>query len=554
MGAIMAFKNKKEWQEKVLEPMLKRSPERQDRFCTSSGIGLDAVFTPEDLRDFDYDRDLGYPGEYPYTRGVHPNMYRGRLWTARQYAGFGTPEETNQRFRYLLNEGQSGLSVAFDLPTQVGYDCDHPLAMGEVGRVGIAISTLRDMEVMFEGIPLDKVTTSMTTNATCGIIMAMYVAVAKKQGIDPAKLQGTTQNDILKEYIARGTYIFPPRPSIRLVSDVAAYCSKSLPRWNYISIAGYHMREAGATAAQEIGFTLANAIEYVQAFIDSGLEVDSFAPRISWIFEIHNNFLEEIAKLRALRRLWARIMKEQFGAKDPRSLMFRTHVQTGGVTLTTQQPMNNIVRATIQALAAVLGGVQSMAVSCYDEGICIPTEEAQRQSLRVQQILAHESGVAEVVDPLAGSYFIEYLTEQLEREAVKYIEKIKNLGGAASAIEQAYQQKEIQEASYQYQKEIEEGKRIVVGVNDFISPSPRIAVQRVSPDVEVRQKERLAEVRQSRDNGKVDRSLKRLEGVARNQENTMPATMDCVEAYASLGEICDVLRSVFGTQTEMLSL
>jgi len=554
MGAIMAFKNKKEWQEKVLEPMLKRSPERQDRFCTSSGIGLDAVFTPEDLRDFDYDRDLGYPGEYPYTRGVHPNMYRGRLWTARQYAGFGTPEETNQRFRYLLNEGQSGLSVAFDLPTQVGYDCDHPLAMGEVGRVGIAISTLRDMEVMFEGIPLDKVTTSMTTNATCGIIMAMYVAVAKKQGIDPAKLQGTTQNDILKEYIARGTYIFPPRPSIRLVSDVAAYCSKSLPRWNYISIAGYHMREAGATAAQEIGFTLANAIEYVQAFIDSGLEVDSFAPRISWIFEIHNNFLEEIAKLRALRRLWARIMKEQFGAKDPRSLMFRTHVQTGGVTLTTQQPMNNIVRATIQALAAVLGGVQSMAVSCYDEGICIPTEEAQRQSLRVQQILAHESGVAEVVDPLAGSYFIEYLTEQLEREAVKYIEKIKNLGGAASAIEQAYQQKEIQEASYQYQKEIEEGKRIVVGVNDFISPSPRIAVQRVSPDVEVRQKERLAEVRQSRDNGKVDRSLRHLEEVARNQENTMPATMDCVEAYASLGEICDVLRSVFGTQTEMLSL
>ena len=384
--------------------------------------------------------------------------------------------------------------------------------------------------------------------------MAMYVAVAKKQGIDPAKLQGTTQNDILKEYIARGTYIFPPGPSIRLVSDVAAYCSKSLPRWNYISIAGYHMREAGATAAQEIGFTLANAIEYVQAFIDSGLEVDSFAPRISWIFEIHNNFLEEIAKLRALRRLWAKIMKEQFGAKDPRSLMFRTHVQTGGVTLTTQQPMNNIIRATIQALAAVLGGVQSMAVSCYDEGICIPTEEAQRQSLRVQQILAHESGVAEVVDPLAGSYFIEYLTEQLEREAVKYIEKIKSLGGAASAIEQAYQQKEIQEASYRYQKEIEEGKRIVVGVNDFVSPSPRIAVQRVSRDVEVRQKERLAEIRKSRDNSKVDQSLKRLEEVARNQENTMPATMDCVEAYASLGEICDVLRSVFGTQTEMLSL
>jgi len=550
----MTFKNKQEWREKVLEPMLKRAPERQDRFCTSSGIELDPVYTQEDLSGFDYGRDLGYPGEYPYTRGVHPNMYRGRIWTMRQYAGFGTPEETNQRFRYLLSEGQTGLSVAFDLPTQVGYDSDHPLAVGEVGRVGIAVATLRDMEIMFDGIPLDKVSTSMTANATCGIILAMYIAVAKKQGIDPAKLQGTTQNDILKEYIARGTYIFPPKPSIRLVTDVAAYCSKYLPRWNYINIAGYHMREAGATAAQEIGFTLADAIEYVQAFIDSGLEVDSFAPRISWIFQIHNNFLEEVAKLRALRRLWARIMREQFGAKDPRSWMFRTHVQTGGVTLTAQQPMNNIVRATIQALAAVLGGVQSMAVSCYDEGICIPTEEAQRQSLRVQQILAYESGVAEVVDPLAGSYCIEYLTEQLEREATKYIEKIKSLGGAAAAIEQAYQQKEIQEASYRYQKEIEEGKRVVVGVNDFISPSAKIAVQTVAPEVEVKQRERLMEVKKNRDNAKVDQALKRLEKVAKSQENTMPTVMECVGNYATIGEICDVLRNVFGTQTEIPSL
>ena len=550
----MTAKNKREWQEKVLEPVLKRIPERQDTFCTSSGIEVEPLYTPEDLGDFDYERDLGYPGEYPYTRGIHPNMYRGRIWTMRQYAGLGTSEETNERFRYLLSEGQTGLSVAFDLPTQVGYDSDHPLAVGEVGRVGTAVDTLRDMETMFEGIPLDKVSTSMTVNATCGIILAMYIAVAKKQRVDPAKLEGTTQNDILKEYIARGTYIFPPKPSLRLVTDTAAYCSKHLPRWNYINIAGYHMREAGATAAQEIGFTLANAVEYVQAFIDSGLELDSFAPRISWIFQIHNNFLEEVAKLRALRRLWARIMREKFGAKDPRSWMFRTHIQTGGVTLTTQQPMNNIVRATIQALAAALGGVQSMAVSCYDEGICIPTEEAQRQSLRIQQILAYESGVAEVVDPLGGSYYIEHLTNELERKASKYVEKIASLGGAAAAIEQAYQQKEIQEASYRYQREVEEGKRIVVGVNKFISPSPKIALQRVGPEVEVTQKERLTEVKKNRDNARVGQALARLEGVARDKENTMPAFMECVEAYATLGEICDVLRKVFGTQREILAL
>jgi len=546
--------SKQEWKEEILEPVLKKFPDRQDNFCVSSGVELEPIYTPEDLNDFDYGRDLGYPGEYPYTRGIHPNMYRGRIWTMRQYAGFGTPEETNQRFRYLLSQGQTGLSVAFDLPTQIGYDSDHPLSTGEVGRVGVAVDSLRDMEIIFDGIPLDKISTSMTINSTCGIILAMYIAVAKKHEIEPSKLNGTTQNDILKEYIARGTYIFPPKPSIRLVADTAAYCSKYLPRWNYINIAGYHIREAGATAAQEIGFTLANALEYIRAFVNSGLDVDSFAPRISWIFQIHNNFLEEVSKLRALRHLWAKIMKERIGAKDPRSWIFRTHVQTGGVTLTAQQPMNNIVRATIQALAAVLGGVQSMAVSCYDEGLCIPTEEAQLQSLRIQQIIAYESGVTEVVDPLGGSYCIEYLTNKLEKEALKYIENIESLGGAAVAIEQEYQQGEIQEASYRYQKEIEAGKRVVVGVNNFISPSPRITQQRVGSEVEVKQRERLAEVKKNRDNAKVGQTLKCLEEVARNKGNTMPAFLKCVEAYATVGEICDVLRKVFGTQKEFVSL
>ena len=547
-------RNKQEWRRNTLEPVLRRSPERQSRFSVSSGIELDTVYTPEDLADFDYDRDLGYPGEYPCTRGVHPNMYRGRLWTMRQYAGFGTPEETNKRFLWLLEQGQTGLSVAFDLPTQIGYDSDHALARGEVGRVGVAVDSLRDMESIFDNIPLDKVSTSMTINATCNIILAMYIAVAKKQGVDPSQLQGTTQNDVLKEYIARGTYIFPAKPSVRLIADSAAYCSKNLPRWNYINIAGYHIREAGATAAQEIGFTLADAIEYVQAFINAGLEVDSFAPRISWIFEIHNNFLEEVAKFRVLRRLWAKIMKEKFGAKDPRSWMFRTHVQTGGVTLTTQQPMNNIVRATIQALAAVLGGAQSMAVSCYDEGVGLPTEEAQLQSLRIQQIIAHESGVADTADPLGGSYCIEHLTNKLEQEAVAYIEKIESLGGAAAAIMQGYQQREIQEASYQYQKEIEENRRIIVGINKFISPSPKISLLRMDPDVEPKQKERLVEIKKNRDNSQVNQSLKRLEKVVRSDENTIPVLIECVESYATIGEMCDVMRKVFGTQKELVSV
>jgi methylmalonyl-CoA mutase N-terminal domain/subunit len=472
----------------------------------------------------------------------------------RQYAGFGTPHETNKRFLWLLEQGQTGLSVAFDLPTQIGYDSDHPLAKGEVGKVGVAVDTLEDMEIIFEGIPLDKVSTSMTVNATCNILLAMYIAVAKKQGVNPSKLQGTTQNDILKEYIARGTYIYPPKPSIRLISDSAAYCSQYLPRWNYINIAGYHMREAGATAAQEIGFTMADAIEYVQAFINSGLDVDSFAPRISFIFEIHNNFLEEIAKFRALRRLWAKIMSEKFKAKDPRSCMFRTHVQTGGVTLTTQQPSNNIVRATIQALAGILGGIQSMAVSCYDEGICIPTEEAQRQSLRIQQVIAHESGVADVADPLGGSYCIEYLTNRLEEEAVSYIERIESLGGAAAAIEQGYQQREIQEASYKYTKEIEENQRTIVGINKFISPSPKTSRLVIDPEVESKQNQRLVEIRKNRENVKVKQSLRRLEGVVKCSENTMPTILECVESYATVGEICDVLRKAFNVQREFITV
>jgi len=410
------------------------------------------------------------------------------------------------------------------------------------------------MEIIFEGIPLNKISTSMTINATCAPVLAMYIAIAKKQGAELDKLDGTTQNDILKEYVARGTYIFPPRPSIRLIADTAAYCGKYLPRWNYINIAGYHMREAGATASQEIGFTLADAIEYVKAIIDTGLDIDSFAPRISWIFQIHNNFFEEVAKLRALRRLWARIMKERFGAKNPRSWMFRTHVQTGGVTLTSQQPMNNIVRATVQALAAVLGGVQSLAISCYDEGHCIPTDESIRQSLRLQQILAYESGVTDVVDALGGSHYIEWLTNELEEKATEYIAKIDSLGGAAAAIEQGYQQREIQEASYRYQKEIESGERIVVGINKFLSPSPKITLLRVGPEVETNQKDKLAELKKNRDNAKVSQTLKRLEDAARSQDNTMPAFLECVEAYATLGEMCDLLRDVFSTQKEILAV
>jgi methylmalonyl-CoA mutase N-terminal domain/subunit len=549
----MPSKKKQEWQEITLTPATKRSPERQEKFETSSGIDISPVYTPEDISDFDYSAALGYPGEYPFTRGIQPTMYRGRLWTMRQYAGFGTAEESNKRYRYLLEQGQTGLSIAFQLPTQIGYDSDHPLAKGEVGKVGVAIDTLADMEILFKDIPLDKVSTSMTINSTASILLAMYIALAKKQGVDPAKLDGTIQNDILKEYIARGTHIFPPRPSMRLTTDIFAHCSKHIPRWNTISISGYHIREAGATAAQEIAFTLANGIAYVQAAIDAGLDVDEFAGRLSFFFNSHNNLFEEVAKFRAARRLWAKIMGQRFKARDPRSMMLRFHTQTAGCTLTAQQPYNNIVRVAVQALAATLGGTQSLHTNSFDEAYATPSQEAVTIALRTQQLLAYETGIGDVVDPLGGSYLIEYLTKALERQAAKYIDKIDKMGGAVAAIEQGFQQREIQESSYRQQKNIEENKATVVGVNKFVSPSPEIPdLLRVDPELERKQRERLAQVKKNRDNGKVTKALKNLEEVARSRYNTMPAFIDCVEAYASIGEICDVLRKVFGTQKEYL--
>jgi methylmalonyl-CoA mutase N-terminal domain/subunit len=549
---MMPSKNKQEWYENTLAPALKRSPEREEKFETSSGIDLSPVYVPEDLPDFDYSSALGYPGEYPFTRGIQPTMYRGRLWTMRQYAGFATAEESNRRYRYLLQQGQTGLSIAFDLPTQIGYDSAQPRALGEVGKVGVAIDTLEDMETLFQDIPLDKVSTSMTINSTAPILLSMYIALAKKQGVDISKLSGTVQNDVLKEYIARGTYIFPPRPSMRLTTDIFAYCSQNVPRWNTISISGYHIREAGSTAVQEIAFTLANGIAYVQAAIDAGLDVDVFAGRLSFFFDCHNNLLEEIAKFRAARRLWARIMSQRFKAKDPRSLMLRFHSQTAGCTLTAQQPYNNIVRVAIQALAAVLGGTQSLHTNSFDEAFATPSEEAVTIALRTQQLLAYENGIGDVVDPLGGSYLIESLTDSLEREAEQYIGKIDGLGGAVAAIEQRFQQREIQESSYRQQKNIEEKKSVVVGVNKFVSPSPVIPLIKFDPEQEKKQKERLAGVKEHRDNDKVNSSLKRLEEVAGSRDNTMPAFLECVEAYASIGEICDVLRNVFGTQEEYL--
>ena len=549
----MANRTKQEWRDTILTPALKRAAERQEKFETSSGTAIDTVYTPEDLPDFDYVHDLGYAGEYPFTRGVQPNVYRGRIWTIRQYSGFGTAEETNQRYRYLLEQGQTGLSVAFDLPTQIGYDSDHPLARGEVGKVGVAIDSLRDMEILFQDIPLDKVSTSMTINATAPILLAMYIALGKKQGIEPTELSGTTQNDILKEYIARGTHIFPPRPSMRLATDIFAYCAKNVPRWNTISISGYHIREAGSTAAQEVGFTLADGIAYVQAAINAGLDVDAFAPRLSFFFNSHINFLEEIAKFRAARRLWAKIMRERFGARDSRSWMLRFHTQTAGCSLTAQQPHNNIVRTALEALAATLGGTQSLHTNSFDEAYAPPSEAAVTIAVRTQQILGYESDIANVVDPLGGAYYIEHLTTSLEQEARDYIAKIDGLGGAVAAIEQGYQQREIQDSSYRYQKETESGKRTVVGVNKFVSPYPKIVgLLRVRPEVEKRQKERTAQVRKDRDNGKVKQTLRRLEDVAQSKDNTMPACLECAESYSTLGEICDVLRKVFGTQKEFL--
>lgn len=527
--------------------MTEKTPERYEKFLTGSNLEVNRLYTPLDVQEMDYMRDLGFPGEYPFTRGIQPTMYRGRLWTMRQYAGFGTAEESNKRYKYLLSQGQTGLSVAFDLPTQIGYDSDHPLAQGEVGKVGVAIDSLKDMETLFDEIPLDKVSTSMTINAPAAILLAMYIAVAEKQGVSPDKLSGTIQNDILKEYVARGTYIFPPEPSMRLITDIFEFCSKHVPKWNTISISGYHIREAGATAVQEVAFTLANGIAYVEAAIKAGLDVDEFAPRLSFFFNAHNDLLEEVAKFRAARRLWAKIMKERFKAKNPKSMMLRFHTQTAGSTLTAQQPDNNIVRVTIQALAAVLGGTQSLHTNSRDEALALPTEESVRIALRTQQIIAYESGVTETIDPLAGSYYVEHLTNLIEQKAMEYINKIDELGGAPKAIEKGYIQQEIQESAYRYQQEVESGRRIVVGVNKFqIEEEPPKNLLKVDPEVERIQKEKLSQLKATRDNLAVKNALEELTKKAASSDNLMPAIITCVKTYATLGEICDALRRVFG--------
>jgi len=534
------------WHKQTVAPALARSPEQKEEFTTGSGIPVQRLYTPADV-PVDYLNDLGFPGEYPFTRGVQPTMYRGRFWTMRQYAGYGTAEESNRRYRYLLENGQSGLSVAFDLPTQIGYDSDSPYAEGEVGKVGVAIDTLADMETLFDGIPLDKVSTSMTINAPAAVLLAMYIAVAEKQGVRPAQLAGTIQNDILKEYAARGTYIFPPGPSMRLVTDIFAYCAREVPRWNTISISGYHIREAGSTAAQEVGFTLANGIAYVEAAIRAGLEVDTFAPQLSFFFNAHSDFFEEVAKFRAARRLWARIMRERFKAQNPKSWMLRFHTQTGGSTLTAQQPMNNVVRVALQAFAAVCGGTQSLHTNSMDEALALPTEESVRVALRTQQIIAYESGVAGTIDPLAGSYYVEHLTSEIERQAMDYIAKIDELGGAVRAIERGYMQREIQEAAYLFQRQVEGGERVIVGVNRFqVDEPPPTNLLRVDPEVQEAQRRKLAEVRARRDQAAVDRALAELRAAATGTDNLMPPILAAVRTYATLQEICDVLRGVFG--------
>jgi methylmalonyl-CoA mutase N-terminal domain/subunit len=552
MADIAEFEN--EWEQTTLQKTLARFPERRQSFETTSGIPVKRVCTPRDVTA-DYIRDLAFPGQYPFTRGVQPTMYRGRLWTMRQYAGYATAEESNQRYQYLLEQGQTGLSVAFDLPTQIGYDSDHELAEGEVGKVGVAISSLEDMETLFNDIPLAKVSTSMTINAPAAILLAMYVAVAKKQDVEVSRLRGTIQNDILKEYVARGTYIFPPQPSMRLITDTFRYCKDNLPLWNTISISGYHIREAGSTAVQEVAFTLTNAIAYVQAATDAGLDVDDFAPRLSFFFGAHSNLFEEAAKFRAARRLWARIMKDRFGAQNPRSWKMRFHTQTAGCTLTAQQPDNNVVRVTLQALAAVLGGTQSLHTNSRDEALSLPTEDSVRIALRTQQIIAHESGVADTIDPLAGSYFVEYLTDEIEKQTQEYIEKIDALGGALAAIESGYIQKEIQESAYHHQRAVDRKEQIVVGVNKFVvSETTSLRLLKVDPTVREQQIARLAALKQRRDNGRVKNLLGELEQAATKDINLMPVILECVESYATLGEICGVLRRVFGEYEPTVAL
>jgi methylmalonyl-CoA mutase N-terminal domain/subunit len=538
---------RKHWQERKLDPALKKGGERRERFVTSSGIDVRRLYEPADTADLDYVNDLGFPGEYPFTRGVQPTMYRGRLWTMRQYAGFGTAEESNRRYRYLFQQGQTGLSVAFDLPTQMGRDSDHPLAQGEVGRVGVSICSLADMETLLEDLPLDKISTSMTINATASILLALYLVVAEKRGVGWGKLNGTIQNDVLKEYVARGTYIYPPRGSMRIITDIFGFATREVPNWNTISISGYHIREAGSTAAQELAFTIADGIAYVEAAVKAGLEVDAFASRLSFFFNVHNNFFEEIAKFRAARRLWARIMKERFGAKDERSMMMRFHAQTAGSTLTAQQVDNNVVRVTVQALAAVLGGAQSLHTNSKDEALALPTEVSALLALRTQQVIAHESEVADTIDPLGGSYYLETLTGEVERKAQEYLSRIDDLGGAVAAIERGYMQREIQNAAFIYQREIETGQRIIVGVNQFTgNHEAPTDILRVNPAIEATQKARLERLRAERPKAAAEAALARVESAARDGSNLMPPIVDAVRAYATLGEIADAMRRVFG--------
>ena len=538
----------KEWDEGPVAKTLAKFPERKEQFETLSGIPVDRLYSPSEKALKEYGSELGFPGMFPFTRGVQPTMYRGRFWTMRQYSGFATARETNERFKFLLDQGQTGLSIAFDLPTQIGYDSDNPLAQGEVGKVGVAIDSLADMELLFDGIPLDKVSTSMTINAPAAILLAMYIAVGEKQGVPMNKLRGTIQNDILKEYVARGTWVFGPKPSLRITTDIMEYCAKNLPLWNPLSISGYHIREAGSTAIQEIAFTLLNGMAYVQAGVDSGLDVDSFAPRLSFFFSAHNDILEEVAKFRAARRMWARLMRERIGAKNPRSWKLRFHTQTAGCSLTAQQPMNNVVRVAYQALAAILGGTQSLHTNSMDEALCLPTEDAVRVALRTQQILAHESGIANTIDPLGGSYCIESLTNQLEEKAYKYFDQVESMGGVVRAIEKGFFQREIAESAYKYQLEVDAGRRTVVGVNDFIIEDEelKIPVLQVDKEIECHQIERVKLGRRKRDNKKVLEYLDDLRKVSKSTDNVMPSVLKAVRAHATVGEIMHVWREVYG--------
>lgn len=547
---------RKKYEEK-LEKGLAKHPERREKFETAGGLEVERLYTPESLADRNFMEDIGFPGTYPYTRGVQPTMYRGRLWTMRQYAGFGTAKESNERYRYLLEQGQTGLSVAFDLPTQIGYDSDHPMAQGEVGKVGVAIDSLADMEVLFDQIPLEKVSTSMTINAPASVLLAMYIAVGEKQGVAADKLSGTIQNDILKEYIARGTYIFPPEPSMRLITDIFAFCSENVPKWNTISISGYHIREAGSTAVQEVAFTLADGLAYVKAAVDAGLDPNVFGRRLSFFFNAHNDFLEEVAKFRASRRLWAKLMKERFGVTDPKSLMLRFHTQTAGSTLTAQQPENNIVRVAIQALASVLGGTQSLHTNSFDEALALPSEKSVGIALKTQQIIGYESGVTNTVDPLAGSYAVESLTNEIEQQALEYIGKIDEMGGMEAAIEKGYVQQQIQDAAYNYQRAVESGDRVVVGVNRFRKEGAEgtKGLLKVDPKVGENQVKSLGDMKKKRDGEAVRRALEEIRQAAREEgRNLMPPIIEAVKVYATEGEICGVLREEFGEYRENIVL